>query len=192
MVSNWEMSYLKNLNCDNEITDNGTGEYTVRGYETDIADSSTIIYWAANPPTYNGSFTGSGIPFPNPEIAYEKTINKGSVKTTGGHYEFKIRYPNAYYVDLGNKYVEPCVHIKICQPNANDKIKTIKLGNSIPFRSGTHPDGQRTSQNRNSSLFYGGRDNLPIRTQEQILRDTGYPDNNKMPDNFWGNAVPHP
>ena len=192
MSSKWEESYLKNMKCENEIINNEDGEYTVRGFLPDIDSNSTLVYWAANPPTYNGSFTGSGLPFPNPEIAYEKTINKGSVKTIGGHYEFKLRYPNSYYVGLGKKFVEPCVHIKVCQPYGKDIVKTIKLGNSIPFRSTSHPDGQRTSRNRDSSLFYAGRDNLPMRTQEQILRDSSYPDNNDMPDNFWGGSIPHP
>lgn len=184
-MSQWEKNYIKNLRCDSVITKDNEAEFVVEGYEPDIHSESTIIYWAANPPTYNGSFSGSGLPFPNPEIAYHNTINKGTVKTVGGHYSFKIRYPNSYYVGLGSKFVEPCVHIKICQPNGEDKVKTIKLKNSIPFRSLDHPSGQRGTIARNDSLFYK-RDNQKIRTQEQILKDSGYPLDNKMPKNFWG------
>tara|TARA_B110000211_G_C13956031_1_gene498353 strand:- start:192 stop:767 length:576 start_codon:yes stop_codon:yes gene_type:complete len=191
-MDNWENSYLKNTSCDNVIEQDIDGDFIVRGFEPAIAPGSTVIFWAAAPPTYNGSFSGSGLPFPNPEIAYQNSVNKGSVKTVGGHYEFKIRFPNAYYVGLGSKYIEPCVHIKICQEHGEDKLKTIKLGNSIPFRSLTHSTGQRNIPARNNSSFYSGRDKLPTRTQEQILRDSQYPDDNKMSDNFWGKAVPHP
>ena len=189
---NWKSSYLKNASCDNVVEQDIDGEFTVRGFEADIDSDSTVIFWAANPPTYNGSFTGSGLPFPNPEIAYQNTINKGTVKTQGGYYEFKIRFPNAYYVGLGSKYVEPCVHIKICQPNGENKLKTIKLGNGIPFRTLSHSNGERNLPSRNNCNFYQGRDNLPSRTQEQILRDSQYPEDNKMPANFWGGSVPHP
>ena len=43
-------------------------------------------------------------------------------------------------------------------------------------------------------LFYskGGRQMPPTRTQEQILRDSRYPDLNKMPKDFWGKAIQHP
>ena len=34
------------------------------------------------------------------------------------------------------------------------------------------------------------KEGLPIRTQEQILRDSGYPKDNRVPDNFWGLKPP--
>ena len=191
-MSLWEKSYLKNLSADNVLTNGGNGEFIVRGYEENIDSTSTIIYWAANPPTYNGSFTGSGLPFPNAEIAYENSVNQGKVKTTGGHYEFRINYPNSYYTDLGNNFVEPCVHIKIVQPYGENIIKTINLNNSIPFRSLRHSNGERTITTRDDNSFYIGRDALPFRSQEEILRDSGYPNDNTMPGNFWGKSIPHP
>ena len=183
-MSNWKNSYLNNPSCDNIVEQDINGDFIVRGFEPSIISSATIIFWAANPPTYNGSFTGSGIPFPNPEIAYHNTINKGSVKTIGGHYEFKIRFPNAYYVGLGSKYIEPCVHIKICQEDGDDQIKTIKLGKGIPFRTLSHSNTQVHTYSKDNSSFYIGRDKSTMRTQEQILRDSQYPSDNKMPDNF--------
>ena len=191
-MNKWENSYLKNTSCDNIVEQDIDGDFTVRGFDASITSPTTVIFWAANPPTYNGSFTGSGLPFPNPEIAYHNSINKGSVKTIGGHYEFKIRFPNAYYVGLGSKYIEPCVHIKICQADGEDKIKTINLGNSIPFRSLSHSKSQIQTSSRDNNSFYATNKNLPVRTQEQILRDSQYPSQNKMPDNFWGKAIPHP
>ena len=35
-------------------------------------------------------------------------------------------------------------------------------------------------------FYHCHRNQLPIRGQEQILRDRGYPDVNVMPKNFWG------
>ena len=44
---------------------------------------------------------------------------------------------------------------------------------------------------RPSPLFYQGREQLPIRNQEQILRDSGYPNYNKESDTFWGLKPPN-
>ena len=191
-MNSWHESYLKNVPNDNTVETDIDGEYTVKGFDEDIRNDDTIIFWAANPATYNGSYSGSGLPFPNPEIAYQNSINKGSAKAVGGYYEFKIRYPNAYYVGLGSTYVEPCVHIKIIHKSGEDKLKTIKLGNSIPFRSLIHPNGQRNIPSRDNNGFYNNFKKSSGRTQEQILRDSQYPENNAMPPNFWGKSIPHP
>ena len=39
-------------------------------------------------------------------------------------------------------------------------------------------------------MFYHCGNSLPVRTQEQVLRDSGYPEDNRMPDNFWGLKPP--
>lgn len=181
-----------NLNCNGIVLDNGDGEFTVKGY-TNVGSNNeaTIMFWAPNPPDYRTSFSGSGIPFPNPDIAFENTPNRGSVVTQGGSFEFKVRYPNAFYLGLGSKYVEPTVFVKICDGTNNTKIHNITLGKGIPFRMCTYPPTTKNVRPRNGPLFYSGRINLPIRSQEQILRDSGYPSNNVIPDNFWGNTPPH-
>ena len=148
-------------------------------------------YSNTNPPTYTTSYSGSGLPYPSPDIAYENTPNRGAVKASGGSFEFRVRYPNAYYIGLGSVYVEPCVHIKICEEGSDGKVSTIKLGNGIPFRMLTYPPSQPGTKARSCPKFYSGRTELPMRTQEQLLRDSGYPEENVMPQNFWGKAVPH-
>tara|TARA_B100000575_G_scaffold294356_1_gene309755 strand:+ start:6659 stop:7240 length:582 start_codon:yes stop_codon:yes gene_type:complete len=182
----------KNLNCEGIVLDSGDGEYIVKGYTfSGNKSNTTVMYWAANPPTYTTSFSGSGLPYPNPDIAFENTPNRGAVKTNDGSFEFRVRYPNSFYVGLGSKYVEPNVYIKICNGEKNNKIHTITLGHGIPFRMMTYPPTTPNVRPRNGPEFYAGRDKLPHRTQEQILRDSGYPTNNSMPDNFWNNVPPH-
>lgn len=190
--SGWKDEYAKQFSCEGVVLDSGDGEYVVRGRLNTLTSNATIMFWAANPPTYTTSFTGSGLPFPNPDIAYDNTPNRGAVKSVNGKFEFKIRYPNAYYVGLGTVYVEPCVHIKICELGSDGKIHTIKLENGIPFRMLTYPPSHEGTAARANPMFYAGRDELPIRTQEQILRDSAFPEDNKMPTNFWGKSIPHP
>tara|TARA_B110000208_G_C11785706_1_gene435566 strand:- start:163 stop:726 length:564 start_codon:yes stop_codon:yes gene_type:complete len=183
----WKKDYAKQFTCEGIVMDSGSGEFIVKGRISNLGNP-TVMFWAANPPTYNGSYSGSGLPFPNADIAYDNTVNKGAVKALGGSFQFRVRYPNAYYMGLGSVYVEPCVHIKVC---GEEKIQTIKLGNGIPFRMMTYPPSGNASRPRDGPLFYKGRGELEMRTQEQILRDSGYPRENIMPENFWGKAVPH-
>lgn len=97
---------------------------------------SKVVYWAPNPPDYNTSFNGSGMPFPNPVVAYENTPNIGSVPLDGNSYSFDILFPNSYYSELGTVYNEPRVHIKLCSDDDTVyDIHTIVLKNPIPYRS---------------------------------------------------------
>jgi hypothetical protein len=192
MDYDFKQNMNRHLNCEGVVMDSGDGEYIVKGYTfAGTGIESTIMYWAPNPPTYTTSFSGSGLPYPNPDIAFENTPNRGAVKTVGGNFEIRVRYPNAFYLGLGSKYVEPTVYIKVCNGNKDSKINTITLGNGIPFRMMTYPPTTSNVRPRNGPLFYQGRDDLPIRTQEQLLRDSAFPITNNIPDNFWGSVPPH-
>lgn len=176
--------------CEGVTEDSGNGEYSVNGH-TDAPDGSMIVFWAPNPPNYNGSYSGSGLPFPSPTIAFDNTPNKGAVRVQGGQFRFQIHFPNSFYAGLGTYYVSPQVYYKICGNSGQDsKVHAITLGDGIPFRTLTYPPPPNTAPRRNC-MFYGGRDSLPVRTQEQILRDSGYPDKNLIPDNFWGSSIPN-
>jgi len=187
MCEQWKKKLFNKYSCDGVITDKGNGEFVVKGQLKHDAVNSKILYYASNPPTYCTSYSGSGLPFPNPVMAFENTPNKGAIMTNAnGEFKFKVQYPNSYYAGLGTVHVEPQIFLKIC---GEDKIHTVKLGNGIPFRLLSYP-GQRNLAPRTGPNFYK-RQNLAIRTQEQIFRDSTYPSKNIMPKNFWGKVIPH-
>jgi hypothetical protein len=66
-------------------------------------------------------------------------------------------------------------------------VYVANLGDGIPFRSLV--DTKKRDWN-SGPLFYCNN-NLPVRSQYQILLDSGYPAVNKVPDNFWGLMPPH-
>ena len=183
MCNNWKKNYASKLDCNNLQLSAGEGEFTVNGNLKQAAGKK-IQYWAAAPPTYINSYSGSGLPYPNQEVAYDTNDNKGVIEVdNSGNFTFQLKFPNAYYSGLGTNYVEPCFHVKVCD---SDEIHTFQLNNGIPYRMMTYPNHHL----RTSPFFYQGRDELPIRNQEQILRDSGYPSVNKMPENFWGTKPP--
>ena len=78
------------FNCDGQILDTGNGEFKIKG-KIDKYKNVNLQWWAASPPNYLTSFSGSGLPYPNPIVAYNNTPNKGIIKTDfEGNFEFNV------------------------------------------------------------------------------------------------------
>jgi hypothetical protein len=148
-------------------------------------DNNTITYIAANPPTFMTSFSGSGLPYPNENQAYDNTPNRGQLVLDNNNEGILMLYsPNSYYTDLGNTLVKPHILLEY-EIQSNKKTITVKVSDGIPYRSLTHP------YNRESSIFYGTSWNLPVRSQESILLSSSFPDKDVHYDNFWGLRPPN-
>ncbi len=180
-MSNWRQEYFNEIGCDGIVQYAGDGDLTIngmlKGYEMKTVN---IIYWAAAPATRGMSFSGSGLPYANPAQAYDQTPNQGSTTAHGGKFTIKLRAPNAYYVGLGTLYVPPMLHVKIC---GDDKVHHIPIGHGIPYRTLTYP-APPSKKARADPMFYCTGD-LPVRTQEQILRDSAYRYDIPTDDSFW-------
>ena len=189
----WNVDYRQYKTCDIKIEHNSRGSYnltvTMKGKLAFLGFNAVIKYWAANPPTYLNSYSGSGLPYNNEFIAFENTINKGQVRASGNVFNIHLHYPNSYYANLGKTFVRPEVLFKICDQNDVDMTPTYKvpLGHGIPFRTESFPIQRNWL---NGPLFYFNK-NLPVRNQEDILRDNSYPTRNYVPKNFWGLTPPH-
>jgi len=173
---------FNNTYCDCNITifkKNNVDLVNIRGKINDSVDNDEVLYLAAAPADHITSFAGSGLPYPNKEIAYLNTPNKGVVELNLRRFEINILMPNSYCVDMCNTLVKPTLLLKYTTDNVVRIIK-IPVGNRIPFRSQNYPV-QRTGPN-----FYAAGWNMPVRSQNQILLDSGYPEINEMPDNHWG------
>ena len=109
--------------CKGEVLyDQRTKVFTLRG-----TCGGKLRYLAAAPPDFRQSYAGSGLPWPNEEVAYGQTPNRGTVKTHEGNFSFNIMYPNAYYVNCGSTLVQPHVHLVV-----NDsEVMDIKLGGPL-------------------------------------------------------------
>lgn len=170
--------------CQGAITYQGAGDLIINGKLKDQAANGTLYFWAAAPPTTGISFSGSGMPYPDPQTAYDRTPNKGVVNVVGGAFTITLKYPNAYYIGLGSLYIPPHVNFKMCAPGQDDKYFSVQIDDGIPFRMLTYP-APPTNKPRTSPMFYYEAE-LGARSQESILRASAYPDTNTMPDNFWG------
>lgn len=182
-----------NCNCKLQNYMNDSGDILISGSVNNPAITN-IMFWAAAPPTFGTSFSGSGHPYANPKMAYDRTPNRGTIKVDGsGRFQFRIKYPNAYYVGLGTLYVPPHVNLRFVLAGRNPDDPTLQessiiVDDGIPFRMLTYPSPP-SKKPRTSPMFYC-EPCRGARSQEEILRARGYPEVNKTPDNFWGLAPP--
>ena len=175
-----------------ESTDEYDAQLVVRGRVNDYIKDGKLYYIAAAPPDYRATFSGSGLPFANQVQAFQHTPNKGYVTVNGYGSEFEINLmtPNAYYVGLGTVYVPPTLYLEFVSQNGVKRNVSVKLSDGIPYRSLTHPGPGQNTAPRSGPMFYATQFYLPVRSQEQILRDSGYPQENKMNSDFWGLKPP--
>ena len=150
--------------CNDAIIDPGDGEYQL-DVNIDLPDNTVILYWAANPPGYNTSFSGSGIPFPNPNIAFDDTPNKGAVRVMNGKFTVYLHYPNSFYVEFGKDYVPPRIYYSSCS-DPTGEILYVDIHNEIPSRRQEVKDPEYPKIIQPS---------FRLDTQERILRQGGYP-----------------
>jgi len=188
MCNRWKTSSVQYTDCSLNVNYNSLGNFVISG-SSGVLGAVFVKYWSSAPPTYSLSFAGSGLPYPNEEVAYEKTPNQGVAQIKDGRFQFAIDSPNSYYDKMLNQLVEPHVNFVFCDGNGKALGEThrAKLGETIPFRTLTWP--KKRDWNK-GPMFYCNN-NLPVRNQEQILRDSGYPAVNKEPSNFWGLIPPH-
>lgn len=177
MSLNWNEKELTLNNFSVKLINENNDDILVLGtvLDNDENPANNITYWAPAPADRLQSFSGSGLPFPNPEVAYDNTPNYDNIEVVNGQFEFRMKYPNSYYTELGTGLIPPIVNLKV---DGSDKTTTFKIDDGIPFRSLTHL--------KNHTVEFYARDNCLVRSQEDILRSSGYNSENPIPSNFWG------
>ena len=150
--------------------------------------SVIVTYLAGQAPDYCQSYSGSALPFPDAEVAFDQTPNHGSFHPETSKFAIRIAFPNSYYSHVGTRLIPPHVRISVKRHSeAKDMIsEVIELGEIAPFR---HLSYQSNPVPRINPTFYDRSHLRKPRSQEQILRASGY--RLTTPNNFWGKAVPH-
>ena len=122
-----------------------------------------IIIIAPNPIDRMSNYSGSGLPFPNYEIAFENTPNIHKIDTSGV-FDVSFKYPNSFYMPDGINKIKPSIYFIF---TANDNM-------SFRLQYELHDiNALRTLVNRSSRKnpeFYGAKDYiLPIGTAEKVM-----------------------
>lgn len=146
---------------------------------------ATLTFSASAPCDRRTSFSGSGLPFPNAEQAFDNSPNVGSIKLGRNNtFILEMLIPNSYYMGLGTILIPPTVYFTYNNGYAV-KNQSIKICDSIPYRTLTYP------VSRVNCSFYSSFSTLPVRGQEEILQSNKYPsDTMKEYNQFWGTRPP--
>jgi hypothetical protein len=142
-----------------------------------MPDDGAITYTAAAPIERRASYSGSALPFASAQMAFENTPNSGRLQIASMH-EITLKSPNAYYAGLGTVLIPPTVYFTYIQGGKEKKL-SVKLGQSAFYRTLTYPSS------RADAMFYDNVRNLPVRSQEQVFRDSAYPTNASDVKSFW-------
>lgn len=106
-----------------------------------VPPGSLVRYWAAAPHDSMTTFAGSGLPFPNPQVAYEHSSNVGTVRASAGSFEIHLAFPNSFYTDMGTRLLPPHV---LLQPQGTQRYFMVPIGRPIPHRVLTSEAGNYT------------------------------------------------
>jgi len=158
------------------------GKVIVEGHITALPGPMKIVWKAAAPNTRGISFSGSGLPHPNAEQAFDVRSMSGTVMSPDGTFRLVLdEVPGAYYAGLGSIYVPPHVQVDVLGKSGKQWTGNILVQDyAAPFRwiSGAPPGFQEESSDEGRAMFYKWNPDSGVRSQEAILRSRGYPSTN--------------
>lgn len=131
---------------------------SIKGTSKNASNKITIV--AANPPDKLGNYSGTNLPFPSVDIAFENT--KNIHKINGSSFNVEFDYPNSYYnfANCGDK-VSPAIYFI---DNANNENAMVELPDNCNLK---------TLVNRNKyhdPSFYDSKYHvLPVATAEKSM-----------------------
>jgi len=154
-----------------------------------------VVVAAAAPPHRTTSYSGSGLPYPSPDVAAGQRVVARTAPD--GSFACTLHYPSASYA-RGGAYVPPHFTVGTTatgtpseRAEAPPASAAVPVGPGVAFRLQAYPTAADSHVARCSPLFYGNHPYLPPgRTQEQILRDSAYTPY-RVPPNFWGLCPAH-
>lgn len=161
---NFENEYIR---CNVEIFNNSEN-ISIKGYLNDINNYKKVILLAANSVEKRASYSGSGLPFPCPEIAFENTPNVYEVPRSG-IIDIVFTYPNSYYTVANKEKVISSIFLILETFDNNKQFIRLELEDLYVLR--TLVD----RETRNGPQFYSDKyDILPIDTAENTMINYAY------------------
>lgn len=157
---NFNNSYV---NCTIDNVEN-TNKLKIYGTVLNPMLYNSMILIAANPIDRMSNYSGSGLPFPCSDIAFENTPNILEIDNSGS-FNAVFVYPNSYYSQGGcDKIVSSIFFILEDKANKKEFIR-FELPDICPLRTLSN------RKNRTGPEFYGAKDFiLPIDTAENVMR----------------------
>ena len=126
---------------------------------------NSVVIIAANPIDRMTNYSGSGLPFPNYEIAFENTPNIHKVDSSG-LFNISFKYPNSFYMPDGINKIIPSIYFVITSGVENNSFRIqYELHDIVALRTLVNRSARKNPE------FYAAKDYiLPIDTAENVMR----------------------
>jgi len=123
-----------------------------------------MVMIAAAPIDRMANYSGSGLPFPCRQFAFENTPNYHEIGVDGNIVRI-FEYPNSYYDQACFNKLPPAVEIHLYTAITTDPlVMKIDLPDYLPLKTLVHRPGR-------SPVFYARQENMEITGQETYLRN---------------------
>lgn len=160
------------------------GSVLIQGRISGLPSIPQKISWmGASPLTRGIGFSGSGLPYPNREIAMENTPNQGSMFSPNGSFTLTLKeMPAGYFSELGSLYIPPMLEF-VSETHDGKRFYTNLWINdtAAPYRwnsgapASLRPDAP-DEKSMGRAMYYEGRDTMQLfDNQEAQLRAKSYP-----------------
>jgi hypothetical protein len=124
---------------------------------------NNIIIISPNPIDRMSNYSGSGLPFPNYEIAFENTPNIHTIDSSGV-FDISFKYPNSFYIPDGINKIKPSIFFIFTDNNDNSFRLQYELHDINALRTLVNRSSRKNPE------FYGAKDYiLPIDTAEKVM-----------------------
>lgn len=117
------------------VDENGTLHIT--GNIKQMAMAREVIIHAPNPIDRMTNYTGSGLPFPCAQVAFENTPNFARITEPSGVFNLQFSYPNAYYTTDAHTKIEPSLFVTFYwkEEGKEKTVVRLPLTDGLPLRT---------------------------------------------------------
>jgi hypothetical protein len=141
----------------------------IKGQVKNPQEYVKMIIFAANPIDIMANYTGSALPFPNAEIAFEGSLNSYTISNTGT-INTLFKTPNSFYSTDTLTKIVPSIFIKLVSYKTDSEpiIVHFKLEDKFPLKTLFY------RKERTGPDFYQKKwEVIGIQSQDKILSKIG-------------------
>ena len=126
---------------------------------------SKVMLIAPNPIDKMSSYSGTGLPYPCADVAFESSKNTHEINVTGS-FNAKFSYPNSYYTVANKVKVISSIFFILEKRNGEKEFVRFELKDMYPLRTLVN------RESRSGPEFYSEKYNiLPVDTAEAIMKE---------------------
>jgi hypothetical protein len=115
------------VQCTIYVEDDLDAKIKLKGNVKQMASAKDVIISAPKPIDRMTTYTGSGLPFPCAQMAFENTPNFAKLTEPTGAFDLKFSFPNGYYTRDACTKIEPSVFVTFYWKDTTREKTVVRL-----------------------------------------------------------------